>query len=68
MTKKDFVLLADMIRNSYNRFEKNEDYSAAQAIEFLAYELSKKLGSTNENFDKDRFLIACGVHESSRNR
>lgn len=50
MTRKDFVLIADII-NSLN-FDENKK-------EFIAKEFADNLKATNVAFDKQRFIEAC---------
>ena len=54
MTRKDFELIARVLKNSD---EVLDDY----AREALADMFTAELVATNPNFDRDRFLKACGV-------
>lgn len=58
MTKKHFKVLAEIIRQA------NENAKAWQKAEdvilFIAQELCSECKRENQNFDKDRFLAACG--------
>ena len=54
MTRKDFVLIARTIRNSSEIIDET-------ALEALAENFAEELAETNPNFDRDRFLKACGV-------
>ena len=56
MTRKDFQLIADVI-NEFPRL----DYGVESVIEELAEELADALAGTNERFDREKFLAACGV-------
>ena len=67
MTRKDYKLFAEMIRNLKN--SENHDaldnglglYGYNRAIEDMASELVKLFADDNSNFDSDRFLKACGL-------
>lgn len=57
MTQKDFKLIADVMaglpmdgHTSWNTYRKH-----------TAYELARKLATTNPRFDRAKFLRACGV-------
>lgn len=55
MTRKDFELLAEFVKD----LSMNHDKSVP--LETIARKLAKKLRSTNPRFNEDRFLRACGV-------
>lgn len=58
MTRKDFQLIADVLKGlSLNWGGHLNDASHARVVEDFA----DKLASTNPNFDRARFLRACGV-------
>lgn len=52
MSKKHFVALAEMVRNM--------DASGA-VCELVAKELADVCIRFNNNFDRERFLAACGI-------
>lgn len=52
MTRRDFVLIARVIRNSSEVIDE-------MALEALAENFADELAGTNPNFDRDRFLSAC---------
>ena len=54
MTHKDFELIAQTIRSSMSY--KNEGTRRCVAFDF-----ADALAETNPNFDRERFLKACGV-------
>jgi hypothetical protein len=54
MTKKDYKLIADAIR------EVQAYPSDAYAMRKLAQTLSDKLAQENPRFDRAKFLAACG--------
>jgi len=53
LTRQHFQLIADAIR--VTNFTNPQDRIA------LASEFARKLADTNPNFDRTRFLTACGV-------
>ncbi len=60
MTRKDYVLIAEAIKRANENWEGFAP-EAALAIEGLAKSLSVQLVIDNPNFDRARFLEACGV-------
>ena len=54
MTRKDFVLIAEVIRNL-------DEVLDETALEVLAENMAEALADTNTQFDTARFLTACGV-------
>lgn len=62
MTKKDFELIAEAIKEwdfEHSPFAKEP--CTSNPTECLAESLAVKLEDTNERFDKQRFLTACGL-------
>ena len=58
MTRKDYQLIADVIKQTY----KNEDRQVAEvAIQNVALSLSVELKKDNPNFKPALFLKACGI-------
>jgi hypothetical protein len=58
MTRKDYQLIADVIKQTY----KNEDRQVAEvAIQNVAVSLAAELKKDNPNFKPALFLKACGV-------
>jgi hypothetical protein len=58
MTRKDFVLIADLLSDTLDGCE-NE--SERLLMRGLAFDFSVMLATWNANFDRDRFLTAAGV-------
>jgi len=54
MTRKDFQLIADVLKNA-------DEVADQQSIEAMAEMFADELATTNPNFDRARFLTACGV-------
>lgn len=59
MTRKDFVLIAGVIK------ARMDDAPFIEKVELirLAEDMADALRSTNRDFNRDRFLRACGVDE-----
>lgn len=55
MTRKDFQLIANVIRDL-------DEVIDADALEVLADNMADALEDTNSAFDRARFLSACGVN------
>ena len=62
MTKKDYILIADVIRTVYEA-EHNMllNHDTSKAIRVLAKMLTEGLARENTRFDKEKFLKACGI-------
>jgi hypothetical protein len=58
MTKKDFQLIADVIKNLSDTAD---NVGAPISREALAKVFAAGLRSTNDRFDRERFIRACGV-------
>lgn len=56
MTKKDFELIANAINEL---FLGHKNWS--RSLEQVANKLAEKLAETNPRFNREKFLIACGV-------
>lgn len=64
MTRKDFVLIAKVIKDNFEAFEKLEVHpSHWQGL--LASEFSRELAKTNPQFDSYKFAVACGMKEAA---
>lgn len=66
MTKKDYELIASAIEHELygNRAHSEPNHAAECAITALiclANEIAERLEAQNPRFDRDRFLLACGV-------
>ena len=57
MTKKDFALLAEMIRFMGLEEPVRKDRETLRV--YLAKEMADTLAGTNPRFDRERFLRAC---------
>jgi hypothetical protein len=53
MTRKDFQLIADVIAKSW--------HASSESRRDLANEFADALEDTNDRFNREMFLTACGV-------
>lgn len=58
MTKKDFALIAEVIRES-REWANDFDKSALIAVADITGRFIKALGKTNPRFDTEKFSNAC---------
>jgi hypothetical protein len=66
MSKKDYVLIASVIRDSVEGQKEGSHRvvsSANAVISNIAYYMAEKLKGDNIKFDSGRFLTACGVEQ-----
>jgi hypothetical protein len=68
MTRQDFVLIAATIRNTREEYSAERVGIAAEPIatatlNALAANMARALDTTNPNFDRQRFLVACGCRQ-----
>lgn len=61
MTRKDYALIASVIATEIAVCGDGDDGNGARAICSLAQEMADALRATNPQFDRARFLQACGV-------
>jgi hypothetical protein len=54
MTRKDYVMIADTIATGW--------HSSGEAKRDIAVTLANVFEIDNPRFDRDRFLVACGVN------
>ena len=59
MTKKDFILIAKVIRKAYDEAHIQDDVATVVTTTGLAYDFALALRANNVNFDRDKFLIAA---------
>jgi hypothetical protein len=57
MTRKDYKAIAEAIHGEVMR----QHSDAQRALEAVAYEIAGALVRNNANFDRDKFIVACGV-------
>ena len=57
MTRKDYILIAEVFRVELERC----DGRAQDGVAFAARSMALRLSQDNPRFDHDRFLKACGV-------
>jgi hypothetical protein len=58
MTKRDFELIARLLANAHHDICGEVSREAANSI---AEQFAVALTNTNDRFDRERFLRACGV-------
>ena len=61
MTRKDYVLIAGIIKDANYAASKFKDAAGSSMLYHVASELSDALAKDNPRFDRNRFLIACEV-------
>ena len=61
MTRQHFALIADIVKELPSLYM-DEPISAKQRVEIARY-FASFLHATNPNFNRARFLRACGVEE-----
>jgi len=61
MTKKDFELIARVLKDARKYHGKNEAETIAiiAVIDVLGYRFADELKEVNPRFDSERFLVAC---------
>lgn len=60
MTRKDYVMIAETLRQNRKDFNEGED--GLMLLTILAHQLANGLEADNPRFDRARFLVACGVN------
>jgi hypothetical protein len=60
MTRKDYVLIAETIKNQFSYYD--ESTPEVKALKELSLRMAYDLGMDNPRFDRARFLDACGVN------
>ncbi len=59
MQRRHFELIADVLRDTLDFYGEEATFKAP--VETVALRMATRLASTNPNFDRARFLRACGV-------
>jgi hypothetical protein len=62
MTRKDFQLIAQTIADLMASQKDRGAFAHTPSLEEVAQELADALATTNPQFDRTRFLTACGVN------
>jgi hypothetical protein len=62
MTRKDYVLIAEVIKTQVEMSIKFEEEESLAGAKNIAYDLALRLSNDNPRFDCGRFLVACGVN------
>jgi len=63
MTRKDYVIIAESIKNT--RKVELTNGTVLVSVAHLANTLATELEIDNPRFDRHRFLVACGVYDST---
>lgn len=58
MTRRDFILIAETIADF-----RREHPDRVDGLHLLVWKLASRLATTNPNFDRARFIKACGVED-----
>ena len=62
MTKKDYQIIADVIRAALtSSMVTLEALTAERAVEYTALDLADVFQSDNPQFNREKFLEACGI-------
>jgi len=59
MTRKDYIMIAEIIAFNQEQFVEGED--GHTLLKILANQFANELQADNPRFDRARFLAACGV-------
>ncbi len=62
MTKKDYILIAKVISEFLDDGE-NENFSGLYGGHEIALRLSVEMKRQNPRFNKEKFLLACGLNQ-----
>ena len=65
MTKKHFELIADILKDNAP-YDKDRTMHIDNNYINLCISFSDRLAQVNPRFQKDRFLVACGVKEQTK--
>lgn len=61
MSRKDYVAIAAVINQEVSIHRGSQRHVAVDSIYILASELADVFKADNDNFDRRRFLTACGL-------
>ncbi len=56
MTRKDYELIANVIKGM------NKPHNDSETVAEIAYQFALTLAGTNDRFNREMFLKACGVN------
>ena len=62
MTRKDYEIIAEAIRNTRAKADFQGKAGDEATIQEVARSLAQLLKFDNVRFDEERFLVACGVN------
>jgi len=63
MTRKDYIVIADAIKESAKDVQHNKD--AMIAIEVVAGRIAAVMAADNTNFNPKTFFTACGLYKGN---
>ncbi len=61
MTRKHFIAIANAVKDSRPTGDDSIDSMMNEQVDLTANLLAIEFAQFNDNFDRDRFLVACGV-------
>jgi len=61
MTKRDFVAIAEVIRQAHLQYGGDSFVDADDILEYVSRALANHCADHNDKFDRDRFLRACRI-------
>ena len=61
MTRKDYILIAEAIKQTADMSRSFADAEALRGARLTANHIATALGRDNPRFDRERFLKACDV-------
>ena len=59
MTRKDYVMIAEILKANREDFVQGDE--GLSLLYILSHQIANGLEADNPRFDRDRFLVACGV-------
>lgn len=61
MSRRDFATIAEVLRKHADEYDRAGDGGAVLVVDEIARDLADRFGSGSLAFDRDRFLIGCGI-------
>jgi hypothetical protein len=59
MTRKDYVMIAEILKANREDFVQGDE--GLSLLYILSHQIANGLEEDNPRFDRQRFLVACGV-------
>ncbi len=60
MTKKDYILIAKALKETFVSFQRNDQTDKRTGVVHAIEHIATVLGQDNPRFDRDRFIGSCG--------